>query len=461
MHCKEVKNILNDVLFQVESDIQTYVQSPGKDFSRIRKISPSTLMSFLISQGASSSKAECIDFFQLSPDAPSISAINQRRSQLKPEALKQVFRLFTDKIQEISSSFPDSSTSKRKKENVASSSDPVYRFLAADGSTVSFNSCSRFADEDYHVTEGHSADGFYSIHINAMYDLERRIYTDAALQAVHNKNEFLAFCQLVDQDRVPENEKHVYIGDRGYCSYNNMAHVREKEQYFLFRTKDKDRKGLIGNFEFPESEEFDIDINVTLVRKKKKDTVASDGHYLRRIDKEAAFDYIAVDSDKSYDLSFRVVRFQISEDTYECIVTNLPREQFSSGRIKELYNSRWAIESSFRKLKYTIGLTSYHSFKPEYIEQEIWAKMIAYNATETIANHVYLEKADRKYPYMINFTVAAHICRLYLRLHTEIESIDVMALIKRELIAVRDGRKFPRLKTAHFRKPKYMIYRAS
>lgn len=80
-------------------------------------------------------------------------------------------------------------------------------------------------------------------------------------------------------------------------------------------------------------------------------------------------------------MSFRVVRFPLSEDSFECVVTNLPSDDFPAEKIKQLYNSRWAIESSFRKLKYTIGLSNFHSRKPEFIKLEIWAKLIAYNAT--------------------------------------------------------------------------------
>ena len=41
---------------------------------------------------------------------------------------------------------------------------------------------------------------------------------------------------------------------RGYCSYNNMVHVVNQNQYFLFRTKDIHTKGLVGKFNFPEEE---------------------------------------------------------------------------------------------------------------------------------------------------------------------------------------------------------------
>lgn len=88
------------------------------------------------------------------------------------------------------------------------------------------------------------------------------------------------------------------------------------------------------------------------------------------------------------------------------------------------------------KLKYTIGLTSYHSYKSEYIEQEIWAKLIAYNASELLVQHTVTNAGDRKYAYSVNFTVAAHLCRIYLRLTAEIDSIDVMSLLRKELVPI-------------------------
>lgn len=240
-----------------------------------------------------------------------------------------------------------------------------------------------------------------------------------------------------------------------------MAHVIQKSQFFLFRTKDVGKKGLIGKFDFPNSDEFDVSVNVTLTRSHSKKITIKEGFYRRFIDKAASFDFLEYGSLDTYDLNFRVARFKISADTYECVVTNLPENEFPPSELKKVYNTRWGIESSFRKLKYTIGLNNYHSYKPEYIKQEIWAKLIAYNATEYLISNVILEKKETQYEYAINFTVAAHICRLYLRLLTEIESIDVAAVISTELVPIRKERQFPRLQTAHFRKPKYMIYRAA
>ena len=160
-------------------------------------------------------------------------------------------------------------------------------------------------------------------------------------------------------------------------------------------------------------------------------------------------------------MTFRVVRFPIADGSCECTVTNLPRDDFPPERIRKLYFSRWGIETSFRKLKYTVGLSNFHAYKPEYVEREIWARMITYNITETLVNHTAIEKLETKHNYKINFSSAVHICRSFLRPATEERPVNVTALLQKELIPIRNERQYPRLKTAHFRKPRYFIYRAA
>ena len=217
----------------------------------------------------------------------------------------------------------------------------------------------------------------------------------------------------------------------------------------------------MAKFDFPPQESFDIDVNVTLARSLAKKVVISANSYRRFVNQDATFDYLEYGSYDTYELSFRVVRFPISDNAYECIVTNLPSADFPLEQVKSVYYSRWGIESSFRKLKYTIGLNNFHSYKTEYIQQEIWAKLITYNISETLINHTILEKHDTKHAYKVNFTIAAHVCRVFLRLTTEKNRYDVMFLLQREVIPIREERKFPRLQTAHFRKPRYFIYRAA
>ena len=436
-----VKSLFCSAVSSVAHSISKYVVNPSKDFTRNRKLPADSVLTFLVSEGSLSTKNEMLDFFGMNVDKPTDSALNQQRDKLLPEAVEAVFNTFN---LSLDSMLPP----------------PSYRFLAIDGSTATFFSSLKFSDPEYYVDEGHSSKGFFSIHINAFYDLDRHTYTDALLQPVHNKNEFSAFCEIVDRHPVLPGSYNVYIGDRGYCSYNNMAHVIEKQQFFLFRAKDIHSKGLVGKFDYPDEESFDISVTVTLVRSHSAKISTPDA-YRRFVDKATSFDFIEYGSSDTYTLSFRIVRFLITDTDYECVVTNLPKTDFPMEQIKKLYYRRWGIETSFRKLKYTIGLSNFHSYKPAYVSQEIWARLIAYNVSETIISATVLDKKDTKHSYKVNFSIAVHICRAFLRPSAEKCPIDVAALLKKELIPIRNDRRFDRLQTAHFRKPRYFIYRGA
>ena len=58
MFHQKLKQILNDSIATLHSDMDSFVVNPGKDLSRVKKISADSVVSFLISQGASSSKCE-------------------------------------------------------------------------------------------------------------------------------------------------------------------------------------------------------------------------------------------------------------------------------------------------------------------------------------------------------------------------------------------------------------------
>ena len=138
------------------------------------------------------------------------------------------------------------------------------------------------------------------------------------------------------------------------------------------------------------------------------DSIHTSGDYVTFVGAASTFDFLPYGSLDTYTLPVRVVRFPLDDGSYECIMTNLPADEFTMEDIKRLYFSRWGIETSFRRLKYTIGLSSFHSYKPEFIKQEIWAKLIAYNLTETVINHTVVETRKNTKPsanqcHLVNF----------------------------------------------------------
>ena len=173
-----------------------------------------------------------------------------------------------------------------------------------------------------------------------------------------------------------------------------------------------------------------------------KELLKDKNHY-RMVSSTQPFDFLPLKNKKAeptrfYELNFRIVRFPISEDIYETVVTNLDEDRYPAIEIKKLYASRWGIETSFRDLKYTVGLLNFHSKKVMCILQEIYAHMIMYNFAEMITSHVAIEKKQRKYTYKANFSVATHICRLFYREKTT--PPDLEAIIAKNLIPIRPDR---------------------
>lgn len=440
-----IKSLFHSAVQNVTAHIQDYSVHPGKDFSRIRKFPPDRLLSFLVAEGSSSTRVELLDFFGFDPDAPTSSAFCQQRAKLKPEALKEVLDVFNASL--LSSGLP------------AACAVPGCRCLAADGSTASFYSTPRFSGDDYFVSQSHSRKGFYSVHVNALFDLDRRLYMDALLQPVHQKDEFGAFCTMVDRIPALPETLDIYLGDRGYCSYNNMAHVIEKGHCFLFRSKDVLSRGILKNLGLPTQGSFDEAVTITITRRQSKKIPSPPGSHRRFVGRDISFDYVQYGSDDAYTMTFRAVRIQLPSGSYECLVTNLPRNEFPPERLCSLYFSRWKIECAYRDLKYTIGMASFHSCRAAFVEQEVFAGLLLYNITEALVQSVVLDAGDTKHVYKVNFTRAVHICRAFLRLSAGEGRIHAAALLLKELVPIRGNREYPRLQTAHFRKPKYFIYR--
>jgi len=112
----------------------------------------------------------------------------------------------------------------------------------------------------------------------------------------------------------------------------------------------------------------------------------------------------------------------------EIRITNLNQSIFSPEALRDIYKMRWGIETSFRELKYAVGLTNFHAKKVEYITQEIFARMIMYNFSEMITSHILIRHSDARHSYQVNFIVAIHICKHFFRCCNN-ALLDVEALI--------------------------------
>lgn len=234
--------------------------------------------------------------------------------------------------------------------------------------------------------------------------------------------------------------------DRGYESYNVMAHCQEKNWLYVIRIRDGNYS-IKSGLNLPDTPCFDQRFDLKLCRKQTKEMkqnyqdFPNQYHYLTH---HSPFDFLPESSRKNdptnvYQLHFRMVRLEIRPGFFETFVTNT---DYLSEQLKSLYASRWGIETSFRDLKYSVGLTHFHAKKKEGVLQEIYARFIHFNFCKWLTSHVAIKKAKTKNTYKINFSDAAYACLKFLR--GSLTSSKLRTYIAKHLSAVRPNRTFPR-----------------
>lgn len=435
----QVKNTLLQDISDMARIPWLFSKHPETDFSRNRKINFQSLIHLSICMEGGTIRHELLKYFAYDAATLSNSAFHQQRSKLLPETFPFLFRQFN-------SHYPCSFYKGK------------YHLLACDGSSFTFTRNPSDSDS-YFAPDGKTTNGYNQVHVVALFDLLSHRYCDAIVQPIRKKNEFQALADMIDRYDTPDTIP-VFIADRGFHSFNVFAHAIEKGSYFLVRAKDINMRRLLGT-DIPDRDCFDIQVNRILTRsnsKKKRLHPELEEQY-RFICREVTFDYIGHKSGTEYPISLRVLRFKISDDGYENIITNLPAEEFSAEEIKTLYGLRWRVETSFRELKHTIGAVNFHSKKREYIEMEVWARLLLYNFCSIITNHVVIEQRGRKHNYQVNYTVAYNACQYFLRLHNGENPPNIEGLIEQNILPVRPGRKYAR--QHRFRVPVSFTYRFS
>lgn len=425
MKATDVKACLVQQIQNLSTNSRLYTRNPERDFTRKRKLPFERVITSILSMGGGTLTNELLDQFGHSSDTVTAAAFVQQRKKLLPDAMEALFH-----------SFAKAGTAKLHN---------GLRLLAVDGSDVQI--ATNIADTESLHSNIPGRKAVNIIHLNAMYDLLQHTYVDAIIQKRRLLNEHDAFVTMIDRSDL---KNVLAIADRGYESYNSMAHIQEKDWFYLIRVKDG-KIGIARGLELPTSNEFDVFVDLSLTRSRSNEVkrLLKDRNRYKYMSQSQPFDYLpqSIRGCKTpvfYKLPFRIVRLQVSDNLYETLVTNLDASQYPAKELKRLYAMRWGIETSFRKLKYTIGLRHFHSKKVEYILQEIFARLIMYNFTELITSSVVIQQKNRKFDYHINFSVAAHICRIFFR--GDVSPPMIEAVLAKFLSPIRPGRGYPRRK---------------
>ena len=387
----------------------------SKDFSRNRILNFKDTLTIILGMAGGSLNKEIYDYFKCKTTIPTTSAFVQARAKILPEAFQYLFTEFN-------------------REYNASKKYKGYQLFAVDGTDL--NIPKNPLDEETYLEQG-----FNQLHINALYDLLDRVYVDAQIQGKRKTNEIEALCQMIRRHQFVN--KSILMADRGYECFNLFELCNRTENLdYLIRVKNQGIKEIA---KLP-LEEFDKDLSIevrtTQTKADKEAYKNGTAHYLSGKSRYGKYKVSQTwDFESKCIVKLRVIRFKITENTYETIVTSLNRFEFGIDEIKHLYHLRWGIETSFRELKYALGLVNLHSKRKDFIVQEIWARLTMYNFAERIIQSVVIKQdCDRKWSYQVNFTMGFYICMDYFR-HPYIHSPpEIENLISRYILPIRPDR---------------------
>lgn len=433
---KHLKKVLLTMIDSLSTEHRDFFLNPDTNFTRQRKLPLNEVVKLILCMEAGSLKDELYKYFGLNIENPTASAFVQQRGKIKADAFQWLFHSFND-------------ATRNKKNNLYKG----YRLLAIDGSSIPIRT--DVSDKDTYVVRNGNHIGYNAYHLNASYDLLEHTYDDVILQGEAHLNENYAFNKLIDRY---DKEKAIFIADRGYESYNSFVHVINSGQKFLVRIKDiHSPTSMARGMHLNADGEFDIDVCRTLTTKQTKETKEHPELYKIMV-KNNVFEFFSKEN-PFYNFKCRIIRFKITEDTYETIITSLDRNEFDVNDIKNLYNLRWGIETSFRELKYAVCLNAFHAKKNESIKQEIYARLLFYNFSERIMRAVSpkISKRDRKYKYQINFTRAFHNIRIFLRNKKGGKQPPLESIIAKEMEPIRPNRSNPR--KVRIKHAVYFVYR--
>lgn len=413
----QIKKHLDNSINLVVDNISNYCHNPNVDFTRVRKLPIKDLINILLVKESKSITSELLEYFPKVKQIPTASAFIQQRNKLNSSAIKSINDTFVNSF-----------------DNFKSHKD--YFILAEDGTDVNIPKPKTV--DDTQVKMGPNKP-YYQFHVNALYDCLNHVFYDLSIDSASKKQESNALIKLMNNHNYPQ--KSIIICDRGYENYNLIANFLKNKQKFLIRVKDiTSKNGILYNLH-QDNDEFDIVINKIFTRKQKYFQKGNQGKYTY-VPSSSSFDCFPKE-DEFFEMHFRVIRFKLSNDTYECLVTNLEENEFSAIEIRELYSFRWSEESAFRTLKYTIGMLYFTAINRDFIKQEIYAAILLSNLGAIIANNIEIEQKERwKYLYKINFSALITNVRLFLK-HL-ISSVELVLRIKKNLVPVRPDRKYKR-----------------
>lgn len=354
-------------------------------FTRVRKITVQELVLQMMTRRGQSQWGELMDFYGAQNKEVDVTenGFYYARKKLNPEAIRVMSNEFISNVYD-SDKYP----LKKYKD--------LY-VLGIDGSKFILPNT-----KENEFIFGKNKEGNYPVQglLSSLHDCLNSIKLDVLVGSIFDNERVFAsdHIQYFCENYI---EKAIFTFDRGYPSMRLVNQLIESKQYFLFRIPTTFLSGYIKDMKTGE----DKLVEVTFDRKNTNEY---------RNDRQFRMKLMLT----AYKLRFTKIQIGVNDDgtlKEEILLSNLPIDKFSVENLKELYNIRWNVETSYNHLKNRMKMEEFSGYHPNLILQDIYADTWLFNLVSLMIlqknNENPVEQNNERYTVKRNFNKAIGITK--------------------------------------------------
>ena len=219
--------------------------------------------------------------------------------------------------------------------------------------------------------------------VSTIYDLNNNFYLDVQIGKYKSKEETLARKNIIKAKELT-NKKLLITFDKGYPSLVFFNWLKINEVKFLMRMP---KAAFYQETESMKSNDEIVAIKYTKARKST----------LRQRNKPEDIEFI-----KDGETKLRITKVELVSGEIEYLISNLELSEFNNEEMKELYNKRWGIETSYNTSKNKLKIEAYTGILPQFVYQDIYAQIVVYNQIQDMIkeSNNRLKDNDKKLKYV-------------------------------------------------------------
>ena len=197
--------------------------------------------------------------------------------------------------------------------------------------------------------------------VSTAYDVNNQFYLDIEIDKYTQSEKTLAKKNIENALKIINPEKLIVIFDRNYASIEFFLWLQEHNLKFMIRLKN----------DYYKKEQASM---------KSTDELVKIQHTCSRLQNlRPVYPEESKKLEELKETELRITKIKLEDGTEETLISNLPFKNFSQEKLKNIYQKRWNIETSYDCIKSKLKIESFTGKLPILIEQDLYAQVLVYN----------------------------------------------------------------------------------